>query len=243
MKQHKAVIEAMKKLGGYATLAQLYHAALRIAGCEWKTKTPYASIRRIVQTNAKFFKIRPGLWGLDSERDRVLRELGVSERPSAKTQDFDHSYYQGLIAEVGNANKYETFIPNQDKNKPFLRRNLGEIASLQDYYEFTYDRLVHRAKTVDVTWFNDRHFPAAFFEVEHQTNFQNSLMKFLEFRDFRVRLYIVADRSRRKEYEDKLSYSALSPLRSEVSFIDYESLSELHSETTRAGKLLRRLRL
>ncbi len=243
MKQHEAVIEAMKQMGGYATLAQLYHAAVRVPGSEWKTKTPFASIRRIVQTNPEFFRIRPGLWALVSDRARVLEELGVSERPTAKTGDFDHSYYQGLIAEVGNATNYETFIPAQDKNRPFLRHKLGDIASLKDYYEFTYDHLIRRAKTIDVTWFNKRRLPRAFFEVEHQTNFQNSLLKFLEFQDFRVRFYVVADKSRRGEFEDKLSYSTFSPLHSEVDFIDYESLSELHSDISRAGKLLKRLGL
>jgi hypothetical protein len=47
MKQHEAVIEAMKQNGGYATLGQLYQTAPKIAGSDWSgTKNPFANIRR-----------------------------------------------------------------------------------------------------------------------------------------------------------------------------------------------------
>ncbi len=54
MKQHEAVIQVMKKNGGYATLGYLYKNALKVPGVIWKTKTPFASIRRIVQ-DERFF--------------------------------------------------------------------------------------------------------------------------------------------------------------------------------------------
>lgn len=231
MKQHEAVIEAMRQSGGYATLGLLYQTVLKIPDCSWGTKTPFASIRRIVQTHSEFFKIRPGLWGLTARKDRVLRTLGISpnSRP-AKVQEFNHSFYQGLIIEIGNLKRYETFVPNQDKNKPFLAGKLTDIASLKDYYEFTYENLLRRARMVDVTWFNERKLPKAFFEVEYSTDIYNSLLKFLEFQDFRIDFFVIADASRRSEFEDKLAYNAFIPVRAEVEFIDYETLSELHSK-------------
>src|SRR5258705_10583300 len=60
MKQHEAVILAMKQNGGYATLGQLYQTAPKISGSKWGTKTPFATIRRIVQEHDEFFKIRSG---------------------------------------------------------------------------------------------------------------------------------------------------------------------------------------
>ena len=60
MKQYDAVIRVMEENGGYATLGFLNQRALKVEGCEWKTKTPFASIRRIVQDDRFFFKIRPG---------------------------------------------------------------------------------------------------------------------------------------------------------------------------------------
>lgn len=49
MKQYEAVIETLDKLGGVATLGELNREVFKISDCEWKTKTPFASIRRIVQ--------------------------------------------------------------------------------------------------------------------------------------------------------------------------------------------------
>lgn len=230
MKQHEAVIEALKASGGLATLGQLYQTVLKIPDCKWGTKTPFASIRRIVQTYPEFFKVRPGLWALTSERERLLKELGISlESPTTTNADFNHSYYQGLIAQIGNLEGYETFVPNQDKNKFFLRHKLSDIASLAEYHAFTYESLVRQAKTIDVTWFNQRRMPKAFFEVEHSTDIQNSLRKFVAFQDFRMDFYIVADSARCKEFEAKRSYEAFTAVRDEVKFVDYETISEMHS--------------
>ena len=61
MNQKECVVEALANLGGMATLFDLYHET--DVGT-WGSKTPFASIRRIVQTNKEFYKIRAGLWGL-----------------------------------------------------------------------------------------------------------------------------------------------------------------------------------
>ena len=89
-----------------------------------------------------------------------------------------------------------------------------------------------RAKTIDVVWFNDRKMPHSFFEVEHSTDIQNSLLKFIELQDFNVQFRIVADKNRKREFQSKLSYTAFRPILEQVRFIDYETVSELHSKTT-----------
>jgi len=117
MKQYDAVIYVMEANGGYATLGFLNQEVLKIKGCEWKTKTPFASIRRIVQDERFFFKIRPGLWALNSYKSKLPPEiLPTNELPKAKQEEYNHTYYQGLLVEVGNLTKYKTFVPNQDKN-------------------------------------------------------------------------------------------------------------------------------
>lgn len=62
MKQYEAVIETLKRLGGCATFGQLNQEVFKIEDCTWNTKTPFASIRRIVQDRKEIFRIRPGLW-------------------------------------------------------------------------------------------------------------------------------------------------------------------------------------
>ncbi len=231
MRQYEAVIQVMRQNGGYATLGHLYQSVLKVPNCKWSTKTPFASIRRIVQTYPHFFKIRPGLWALTSERDNILRKLAVAETTTdSKAPEFNHSYYQGLVVEIGNLRGYETFVPNQDKNKPFLGKKLSDVSSTSKHYNFTYEHLTRRSRTVDVTWFNDRKFPKAFFEIEHSTDIQDSLLKFLEFQDFKISFCIVADTARHTEFKSKLAFNAFAPIRTEVKFVTYESLAELHSK-------------
>ncbi|MFT3892160.1 MAG: hypothetical protein QM730_11045 [Anaerolineales bacterium] len=208
MKQHEAVIEAMKQNGGYATLGQLYQTAPKIPGSDWSgTKNPFANIRRIVQKNAEFFKIRPGLWALTSEREKVLRLFSGETKPT-KEREYSHYFFQGLVVEIGNLQNFKTYVPAQDRNKPFAEQKLGNVTTVSEFYEFTYPDVLRRAKTIDVTWFNDRKYPSSVFEIEHSTDIQNSLLKFVELQDFRTKLYIVADSKRKAEFENKISFYA-----------------------------------
>lgn len=52
MKQKEAVVLTLERLDGIATFGQLNQEVFKIKDCEWKTKTPFASIRRIVQQDA-----------------------------------------------------------------------------------------------------------------------------------------------------------------------------------------------
>jgi len=65
-------------------------------------------------------------------------------------------------------------------------------------------------------------------------------LKFIELQDFNVKFKIVADKNRKREYQSKLSYSAFKLIQGRVRFIDYETLSELHSKTFELSLLERR---
>ena len=231
MKQHEAVVEAMRRGGGYATLGDLYRAAPHIEGCEWKTKTPFATIRRIVQDRPEFFKIKPGLWALEEARQSVEKQFALGAHvPLEKKQAVDHSYYQGLIVEVGNLRGFDTFVPYQDKNRPFLGKTLSQVSSVDKFPAFTYDKILARARMIDVTWFNERQMPSEFFEVEHSTDVYSALLRFMDLQDFAVRFHIVADALRQKEYEEKKNSPTFKPIAPRVSFIGYETLSDYHTK-------------
>ena len=231
MKQHEVVHLAMAQSGGFATLGHLYHVVTKMPEWQSNSLTPFASIRRIVQETPGIFRIRPGLWGLEAQRDALGLQLALPQYAAPeKVEEYSHSYYQGLLVEIGNLKRYETFVPAQDKNKPFLTRKLFEVATLPQPYDFTFSEIMGRAKTVDVSWFNARRFPQALFEVEHSTDIYNSLLKYVEFQDFRVEFWIVADEARRGEFEKKVSTTAFEPIRSTVKFLNYDMLSEWHSK-------------
>lgn len=231
MKQHEAVLLAMKQNGGYATLGQLYQTAPKIPGSTWGTKTPFATIRRIVQVHEEFFKIRPGLWALTSEKEKVLR-LFSGETKQAKEREYSHYFFQGLVAEIGNLKGYATFVPAQDKNKSYVKQKLGDVTSLPKLYEFTYADVLRKAQTIDVAWFNSRKYPNSFFEIEHSTDIYNSLLKFVELQDFRASFYIVADSQRQAEFNSKISLTAFEPIKPFVKFWNYDSVLDLHTKVT-----------
>lgn len=225
MKQYEAVLLTLEALGGQATLAQLYREVLKVPSVQWRTKTPFASIRRIVQTRPEIFKVRPGLWALESYRAKLGHSGKASQRSMDRVIEETHSYYQGLLAMIGNFRGFSTYIPNQDKNKLCLDKPLSRLRTLEGLPPFTYENLTRRAATVDVTWLNERRMPHSLFEVEHSTDIQNSLMKFHELQDFNTRMVIVASPSRRPEFEQKRRHPALRQIAERVSFYDYEALA------------------
>ena len=238
MKQHEAVIRVMEQNGGYATLGHLYQNVLKVPDCEWKTQTPFASMRRIVQQSSQIFKILPGLWALESHRAQVLEQFSLQTGATKQqTEEFNHTYFQGLIVEIGNLKQWQTFVPAQDKNRVFLHQPLNQITTLHQFHEFTYQSLVSIARMIDVTWFNTRGFPQAFFEVEHSTDILNSLSKFAEFQDFQVEFNIVADAARQNEFMRKLARSSLTAIQSRVKFVSYEAVSQYHTKLCELAQL------
>ena len=231
MKQYEAVIETLDKLGGVATLGELDREVFKIKDCEWKTKTPFASIRRIVQQTKGIYKIRPGLYGLEKYRKQIEDKGIVLEteknKDSYDVRMFNHTYYQGILLIIGEYHNMKTFVPKQDKNKKFYNgQKLQELSSLVEQPPYSYPQIVKRSATIDTIWFNERNMPHSFFEVEHSTDIQNSLLKFNDLQDFYVRMAIVADVKRKPEFDAKMSFHAFDELRinRRVSFLSYEAL-------------------
>lgn len=221
--QTQQVIETLRQHGGYSTLGNLYR---HVNTSQWATKTPNESIRRIVQMSNEIFRIQPGLWALEECRDDVLRKLGIETGDKEKEELFTHSYYQGLIAEIGNMENYTTYVPAQDQNRKFLERPLIEVCSTIQIPDFSYSELTNRARTVDVIWFNKRKMPHSFFEVEHSTDIQNSITKFCDLQDFHSRFLIVASENRYAQYKKVIERRAFDGFRNRVGFCSYEKISK-----------------
>lgn len=146
--QHRQVIEALESNGGYATLGKLYQL---IDFSSWGTKTPHASVRRIVQDRKEVFKIRPGLWALETYRNQLPPQILATDDTSEAEKDiYNHAYYQGLLLEIGNMRNFTTYVPAQDKNQLFLEKKLGDVAKSTTCPEFTYKQILRRASTQSI---------------------------------------------------------------------------------------------
>lgn len=237
MTQNQAVIETIEMLGGIATLNQINQNIFKIEDCKWKTKTPFASVRRIVRQTNGIYRIKPGLYALESHRQELegngILVQNENNQDSEIVKTFNHAYYQGLLLEMGKMRHLDTFVPDQDKHKQFLNQaELGALRTIQELPEYSYPQLVKRSSTIDVIWFNDRHMPHSFFEVEHSTDIQNSLLKFNDLQDFAARMVIVADEKRHHEFISKMGYAAFRQLANNkrVAFLSYESLGKQYEQ-------------
>jgi len=237
MTQNQAVIETIEMLGGIATLNQINQHVFEITDCQWGSKTPFASIRRIVRHTNGIYRIKPGLYALESHR-KEFEQNGIlvqneHNQDSEIIKNFNHAYYQGLLLEMGKMRHLDTFVPDQDKHKQFLNQaQLGDLRTFQELPEYSFPQLVKRSSTIDVIWFNDRHMPHSFFEVEHSTDIQNSLLKFNDLQDFSARMVIVADEKRHHEFIVKMGYAAFKELlqNRRVDFLSYESLDKQYNQ-------------
>lgn len=219
--QAQQVIDTLRKIGGYATLGDLYHL---VDTKSWATKTPNESIRRIVQQSGEIFKVQPGLWALEECREEVMRKFDIEPQEEKSVERFTHGYYQGLIIEIGNMKHYTTYVPAQDQNRKFIEKPLKDICSTIHIPAFSYKELTDRARTVDVIWFNERNMPDTFFEVEHSTDIQNSITKFCDLQDFNSRFLIVAPQNRKEQFDKVISRTAFKDVKKRVSFSSYESI-------------------
>lgn len=235
MTQEQQVIETLRRQGGYATLRRLNEV---VDFSTWKTKTPEASVRRIVQNSSAFFRIQPGLWALEEARDKVLKKFNIVEGNSKSIEQFNHAYYQGLLIEIGHLRNSSTYVPPQDQQRLFIDHKLGDLIDYKTIPPFTFETILRRARTVDVIWFNERSMPTHFYEVEHTTDIKNSLSKFYELQDFFSSFYIVANSHRENELKDKINASIFAPIKGRVEFISYDKVAMLHSNLSQQVKLL-----
>jgi len=223
----------MDELAGVFDSESLHQAMVRIKYLQSFSERRENDLKEFEKSKEELVILRKKL------EKEVLKKFKIDKEE--KNKDFSHYYYQGLLLEIGNLRGYNTFIPSQDKNKLFLNKKLLELATITEIYSFTYQNVVNRARTIDVIWFNERKYPSYFFEVEHSTDFQNSLLKFYDLQDFKTEFFIVSSKSRLKEYNHKIQFSAFKKIKDRVKFVDYDFISHLHSksyELKKVGDLL-----
>ena len=146
MGQREQVIEAMESNGGYATLKQLNQL---VDVSSWETKTPDATIRRIVQTNDEFFKIKPGLWGLEDDetfsegkikmRQHLIRERNANLIKRAKKK-FKLEHNGKLYCEICKTDFSQVY---GDLGKDFIEaHHIKPVSEMQDGDETSINDIV-----------------------------------------------------------------------------------------------------
>ena len=223
----------MERLGGCATLKHLYEETFSGNAPRWKTKTPFASIRRIAQQSRAIKKLKPGLYCLKKNYDKFAH-LATDAPSAGKDHPDQHGYYQGLLLEMGRMRGYSTYVPAQDR-KRFARpggKRLMDLCDEPELPKFGYPELMRHAKTIDVIWFNERRMPASLFEVEYTTDFLRSLEKFSTLRDYATDMYIISSVEQADIFERKKHGPAFRDMKERIGFWSFNKLGQFYEADT-----------
>jgi nuclear transport factor 2 (NTF2) superfamily protein len=230
-----AVEQAIIDLGYIATLKQIYNIAPKFK--DFIGLTPHKTINERVQRDERFIKLKPGLYGLKRYIDKLPDEYNPNkQRTIEEERIITHAYMQGMLIEIGNLNGFKTFSP--DKSGLFVAKKLKEIITQPEIPDFTFEYILQSVKYIDVVWFNERHFPNTVFEIEHSTNFRNSLVKFAELQDFVTKMVLIAPKkmARENKFKQEIEKSAFVNIKNRVAFYDYEYIENLYNSQIASQK-------
>lgn len=234
MTQAECVERVMELNGGYSTYEQLYSDVFNISGNNFRLDSYQTNIRSIVQRDRRFFKIKPGLWALESYRDRLPQDIkDMIEEPIESYFDrpTEHARIQADLLNMGRKLGFEGYIYSQDKKRTYEDgKRLQDIVDMIKMPKFTYSSIIDKLKTIDVIWFEtisetEFKFPKVVFEVESTTNIKNSLNKFKWLIPFNMQyMYIIAPKSRELAFEEIIKEREYSDIRNRVKFLQYEDI-------------------
>ena len=195
--------------------------------------TPLQTIQERVQRDKRFTRIGFGVYALTE----FLNKLPHVIEPKTKVENanYNHTRIQGMIIEIGNMDGFDTYTP--DKTKVFDNKVLGNLVTIREMPNFTYEKIIAAIKYIDVVWFNARGFPEKLFEVEDSTDFRSSLVKFAELQDFRVAFRLVASIKRKTKYDREVVKTAFNAIIDRCSFVSYDSIENLYTSTLNYQKV------
>ena len=236
-----AIEEVIRQNQNTATLKLLYQQAPTIYSRhnEIKGLTPHKTIDERVQRDKRFHKLVPGLYTLVDTLDLLPKNVNPRTQTPAERETFTHISMQALLLQLGQYYEFRTFTP--DRKKRYINQDLGELASLDEFPKFTYERIVSRTRNIDVSWFNERGMPSRVFEVENSTDIKNGLSKFMELVDFKTQMFIVAPAKRENEFNNILKQPTFKPIEKQVQFLNYERVERLFNAEKETNELRRRL--
>lgn len=218
-----AIEKVMISNGYYAPLQLIYKEFERHR--PFSGLTPLKTIQERVQRDKRFTRIGLGVYALAEYLNRLPRVM--EPKTSVEKVAHKHTEVQGMIIEIGNMKGFDTYTP--DQSKIFVNKELGNLATLQEFPKFTYDRIIHAIKFIDVVWFNQRGFPERIFEIEDSTDFRGSLVKFTELQDFRTDFSLVASAERKTKYEREVSKSAFKNIIDRCHFVAYSDIERYYN--------------
>lgn len=235
MTKIEAIAKVMEDNGGTASLDIIYDNITKYYPTAKESNEWEAGLRgvlyREVRNNRRFKKIGLSIYAL----------LDYQEEQKPKTSDTIrmHSYIEGICLELGNFNEYLTYTADPSMN---YRDNLRlcNVATLHDIPMFSYEKIIHEVRRIDVIWFNTKGlaFPKKVFEVVDSVGtLSGAFNRSLQLQNFITEFYIVAPEKHHDKYLQTIELEIYQPQKNRFKFVNYDDIMELYETTARKNKL------
>jgi len=145
--------------------------------------------------------------------------------PDMAIEQLGHSDIQGVLLELGNMLGYDTYVA--DPSKVYRGEILGNLATLKEIPQFTYQRLLDTVKNIDVIWFEEE-FPKFCFEIEHTTGVTMGLLRLYQIRKITdAKFFVIAPEEIISKFQTEISKDPFHQIRERYIFRSYKQLSEV----------------
>ena len=230
-----AIAKVMEDNGGTASLDIIYDNITKYYPTAKDSNEWEAGLRgvlyREIRNNRRFKKIGLSIY--------ALLEYQEEQKPKDSDNVRMHSYIEGICLELGNFNDYLTYTADPSMA---YRDNLqlSNVATMHDIPLFSYEKIIHEARRIDVIWFNKKGlaFPKKVFEVVDSIGtLSGAFNRSLQLQNFITEFYIVAPERHHDKYLQTIELEIYQPQKNRFKFVNYDDIMELYETTAKKNKL------
>ncbi|MBW2038338.1 MAG: hypothetical protein JRI46_01890 [Deltaproteobacteria bacterium] len=232
-----AILTAIEKCGGSATLKELYQTIPTIKKVpidkDWR-KIIRAFLRRFVRIKGKLRRTGLGIYSLSDSRviPTIYEEIksGRSEKEILKNipDETRHGQIEGMLIGLGNIYNFSTYTA--DPNELFNDKRLSALTSLDELPVFSSKEVIDVAKEIDVIWFKKRALaiaPKHTFDVEKSTDFTKALHRAYQLQDFKVSFYFVAPTFKENQFNKRINTNPYQSLKNSFFYRSFKDVIAL----------------
>jgi hypothetical protein len=217
----------MEDNGGTATWGIIYDNIKKYYPCVTNSREWKAGIRgvlyREIREGRLFKKIGLGIFALSDYKEQLEK---IPETNVARM----HSFIQGVCLELGNFEDFDTFTADPSA---LFKDNiyLGNLSTLKELPQFTYEKIVNICKRIDVVWLNKAgyQYPKRAFEVVHSIGtLGDALNRTFQLSEFNLKFYIVGRKEHKQKFDETIVRQPYVLIRDRYEYKNYEEIVEFY---------------
>lgn len=230
MTKVEALISLLKDNGGVASWQYIYDNIERYypaakSSIEWEAGMRGVLYREI-KNNRNFKRVGFGVYALhEYQEEKAIETIKKDEKRM-------HSYIEGLLVELGNYEKYDTYCA--DPSAVFQANVfIKQLITVSDFPSFTYPEINAIAKRIDVIWFTQKgyRFPKKAIEVvDNIGTLGESLSRMYQLKEFQIDFVVVAPEKYLTKISGTLGREPYSICKDRFSLKSYDNILSYYKE-------------